>query len=144
MSASNRFWEDCAKVANSALNVAAGMRDEVWGAMRHRVERLVESMNLVPREEFEVVREMAALARAEQEKLAVRVGELEKLDARVSELEKLAMRVSALESQLAAVAPPQPDMAAQGTTPKPEKPKPEKPARNPSPRKTPERKTLPT
>jgi BMFP domain-containing protein YqiC len=44
---------------------------------RAQLERLLASMNLVSREEFEAVREMAARARDDNDKLAARIAELE-------------------------------------------------------------------
>ena len=77
MQTRNRFFDDLAKVANSAAGTVAGMKDEVEQMVRHRVENFIGGMNLVTREEFEVVQAMAAKARAEQEKLEKRIVELE-------------------------------------------------------------------
>ena len=77
MQTRNRFFDDLAKVANSAAGTVAGMKDEVEQMVRHRVESFIGNMNLVTREEFEVARAMAAKAREEQEKLEKRIVELE-------------------------------------------------------------------
>ena len=77
MQTRNRFFDDLAKVANSAAGTVAGMKDEVEQMVRGRVETFIGSMNLVTREEFEVARAMAAKARDEQEKLEKRIVELE-------------------------------------------------------------------
>ncbi len=77
MQSSNRLLDDLAKVASGAASAVAGMRDEIEGLVRQRVERLVSDLDLVGRDEFDVAKAMAARARAEQEKLEQRVSALE-------------------------------------------------------------------
>lgn len=77
MQTRNRFFDDLAKVANSAAGTVAGMKDELEQMVRHRVENFISGMNLVTREEFEVARAMAAKARDEQERLEKRIVALE-------------------------------------------------------------------
>jgi len=60
-----------------AAGAAQGMRREVESLMRAQGERLLRDLDLVQREEFEAVKEMAAKARAENERLAARIAELE-------------------------------------------------------------------
>jgi BMFP domain-containing protein YqiC len=62
-----------------AAGAAQSLRNEIDTFVRQRLEKLVADMNLVPREEFEAVRAMAAKARAENESLAARVAALEAL-----------------------------------------------------------------
>jgi len=78
MQTRNRMLDDLAKVATSALGVAGGLKDEVEGRLRQQFERILADMDLVTREEFEVVQAMAAKAREEQEALAERLAALEK------------------------------------------------------------------
>ena len=73
----NRILDDLAKVAASALGGVAGVRQEVEGRLRQQFERILANMDVVSREEFEVVRAMAAKARMEQEALAARLAALE-------------------------------------------------------------------
>ncbi|HZT20606.1 MAG TPA: accessory factor UbiK family protein [Dongiaceae bacterium] len=73
----NRILDDLAKVAAGALGGVAGVRQEVEARLRHQFERVLANMDVVSREEFEVVKAMAAKARAEQEILAARVAALE-------------------------------------------------------------------
>lgn len=73
----NRLLDDMARMFSSALGVAAGARAEAEQLLRERLKRLLSDGDLVTRDEFETVREMAAKARLEQEKLAARVAELE-------------------------------------------------------------------
>ncbi len=77
MQTDNRLIDDLAKVAASAVGVAAGMREEVEARVRHQFERILEGMELVSRDEFEAVKAMAAEARAENERLAARLATLE-------------------------------------------------------------------
>jgi len=80
---SNRIFDELAKLLTDAASVADGVRKEAESAVRTQVERWIADMDLVKREDFDVVREMASRARAENEKLAARVAELEaKLAAR--------------------------------------------------------------
>jgi BMFP domain-containing protein YqiC len=62
---------------NDAAGVASGVRREVDVIARTQIERLLAGMDMVRREEFEAVRDMAILARDENEKLAARIAQLE-------------------------------------------------------------------
>ena len=73
----NRILDEVAKLMTDAAGAAQGVRREVETAFRAQAERLFNSMDMVQREEFEAVREMALKARAENETLAARVAELE-------------------------------------------------------------------
>jgi BMFP domain-containing protein YqiC len=77
MQSSNRLLDDLAKVASGAASAVAGVREEIEGLVRQRVERLIADLALVSRDEFDVAKAMAAKARAEQEKLEQRVKALE-------------------------------------------------------------------
>lgn len=78
MQTQNRLFDDLARVAGGALGALTGLRDEIELLVRQRMERVLADMDLVPREEFDAVKAMAAEARAENERLAARVAELEK------------------------------------------------------------------
>ncbi|MGY6706916.1 MAG: accessory factor UbiK family protein [Rhizobiaceae bacterium] len=73
----NRILDEFAKLMTDAAGAAQGVRKEMETAFRSQAERMLNSMDLVQREEFEAVREMALKARAENEKLAARIAELE-------------------------------------------------------------------
>ena len=77
MQTQNRLLDDLARVATSALGVAAGMRTEIEARLRDQFERVLSGMDLVSREEFDAVKAMAAKARTEQEDLAARLAALE-------------------------------------------------------------------
>ena len=77
MQTTNRLFDDIARVANGAVTTLVGIKDEVEAIVRTQLERLLADMEMVPREEFDAVKEMASKARTEQEKLEKRVAELE-------------------------------------------------------------------
>lgn len=74
----NRIFDEFAKLMTDAAGAAQGVRDEFETAAKAQIERLLNSMDLVKREEFDVVRDMAIAARDENEALATRLAELEK------------------------------------------------------------------
>ncbi|WP_339759337.1 accessory factor UbiK family protein [uncultured Hoeflea sp.] len=76
-SGSNRLLDELAKVMTDAAGAAQGVRREMETAMRSQLERLLNSMDLVKREEFEAVRDMAIKAREENDALAARLDALE-------------------------------------------------------------------
>jgi BMFP domain-containing protein YqiC len=73
----NRILDEFAKLMTDAAGAAQGVRREVETAFRGQAERILNSMDIVQREEFEAVREMALKARAENERLAARLDALE-------------------------------------------------------------------
>jgi len=73
----NRIFDEFARLANDAAGVASGVRREVETMVRSQAERILRGMDVVTREEHEAVKEMAAKAREENERLAVRIAELE-------------------------------------------------------------------
>ncbi|WP_407050204.1 accessory factor UbiK family protein [Methyloraptor flagellatus] len=74
---SNRIFDEFAKLMTDAAGVAQGVRREVETAFRAQAERFLADMDLVKREEFDVVREMAIKAREENEALKERIAALE-------------------------------------------------------------------
>jgi hypothetical protein len=77
MQTDNRLFDDIARAANGALGALSGVRTEIESQIRGFMERWLKSQNLVTREEFEVVKEMAARARAENEALTAKLASLE-------------------------------------------------------------------
>jgi BMFP domain-containing protein YqiC len=73
----NRFFDEFARLMNDAAGVATGVRREVETVFRNQAERILRDLDLVKREEFEAVKEMARLAREENEALKARVAALE-------------------------------------------------------------------
>ena len=74
---SNRLFDEMARLMNDATSVAQGVKREAEGVFRTQMERMVADLDLVKREDFDVVREMAAQARAENEALKKRIEALE-------------------------------------------------------------------
>ncbi|MEQ9518069.1 MAG: accessory factor UbiK family protein [Parvibaculum sp.] len=74
----NRILDDVAKLFTSAAGAAQGVRQEVESIVKSQAERLIADLDLVSREEFEVVEAMAARAREENEVLSARIEALEK------------------------------------------------------------------
>jgi BMFP domain-containing protein YqiC len=74
---SNRFFDEMARLMNDAAGVAQGVRREFDTLLRNQAERMLRDLDVVKREEFEAVKEMARLAREENEALAARISALE-------------------------------------------------------------------
>jgi BMFP domain-containing protein YqiC len=72
-----RLYDEFAKLMNDAAGVAQGVRREFDAVLRTQAERLLREMDVVHREEFEAVKEMARLAREENEALKARIAALE-------------------------------------------------------------------
>ncbi|MFT8464074.1 accessory factor UbiK family protein [Acetobacter persici] len=85
MSDKPRFFDDLAGVAGGALSALTGAKEELNAIVRSRVDEVLTSLQVVRREEFEVVRELAARARIGQEEAERRLAVLE---ARVEALEQ--------------------------------------------------------
>ena len=73
----NRFFDEVGRLMNDAAGVASGVRREFDTLFRAQAERMLRELDLVQREEFEAVKEMARLAREENEALRARVSALE-------------------------------------------------------------------
>jgi len=74
---SNRFFDEVARLMNDAAGVAQGVRREFDTLFRTQAERILSDLDVVKREEFEAVKEMARLAREENEALKARIEALE-------------------------------------------------------------------
>ena len=73
----NRVFDDLSRLMSDATEMAQGVRREAETALRSQFERFLASMDVVSREEFEAVKQMAAMARDENERLAKRLADLE-------------------------------------------------------------------
>ena len=73
----NRFFDEVARLMNDAAGVASGVRREFDTVMKTQAERILRDLDVVQREEFEAVKEMARLAREENEALKARIAALE-------------------------------------------------------------------
>jgi BMFP domain-containing protein YqiC len=74
---SSRFFDELAKLMSNAAGAAQGARREFDSLVRTQIERAMSGMDVVQREEFEAVKQMAAKAREENERLLQRIDELE-------------------------------------------------------------------
>ena len=90
MSDRPRFFDDLAGVAGGAMSALAGLREEVEAMARARIDETIRKLELVRREEFDAMAEMAANARTGQE-------------AAESRLTDALMRLSVLEARVAAL-----------------------------------------
>ncbi len=79
-----RLFDDLAGVAGGAISALTGMKEEINAIVRSRVDEALGQLQVVRREEFEVVRELAANARMAGEDAEQRIAALEK---RVADLE---------------------------------------------------------
>jgi BMFP domain-containing protein YqiC len=99
MSDRPKFFDDLAGVAGGAMAALAGLRDEAEAMMRARTDEWIQRLDLVRREEFEAVQELAANARAGQEAAEAKVDALQ-------------VRLAALEARVAVLETPDPDSVA--------------------------------
>ena len=77
MQTRDKFFDDISQLMTNAAGMAQGMKTEAETAMKSWMERWLADSDLVTREEFDAVREMAVKAREENESLAARIAELE-------------------------------------------------------------------
>jgi BMFP domain-containing protein YqiC len=82
---SNRFFDEMARLMNDAAGAAQGVKREIDTVVRNQAERILRDLDLVKREEFEAVKDMARLAREENEALKARLDKLEKKAGPVAE-----------------------------------------------------------
>ena len=73
----NRFFDEAARLMNDAAGVAQGVRREFDTLVRTQAERILNDLDVVRRDEFEAAKEMARLAREENEGLKARIAALE-------------------------------------------------------------------
>lgn len=92
MQGDNPILDQLAKLMTNAAGAAKGVRDEIATMIKTQAERLVNDLDLVPREEFDALKAMHAKSRKEVEELRARLAVLEtalaKNDSRDSRLFK--------------------------------------------------------
>jgi len=74
----NKFFDDLAKLGQSAAGTLHGVKGEFETMFRTRLEYILKDMDLVSREEFDVVRDMVKQARTKNEILEQKIIALEK------------------------------------------------------------------
>jgi BMFP domain-containing protein YqiC len=105
----NRFFDEVARLMNDAAGVAQGVRREFETLFRTQAERWLRDLDLVKREEFEAVKDMARIAREENEALKTR---LTALEASVAKIGAEAASPSAGTAASASGAPSEPPFTA--------------------------------
>ncbi|WP_424982718.1 accessory factor UbiK family protein [Maritalea sp. S77] len=74
----NKFFDDLSKLMNDAAGVADGVRREIETAVKSQMERVVNDLDLVKREEFEAVKAQLAAQNEEIEQLRKDIDALKK------------------------------------------------------------------
>ncbi|MBL70846.1 MAG: pyrroline-5-carboxylate reductase [Rhodobiaceae bacterium] len=74
----NKLLDDLTGLATGLGIAAQGVREEVEQAMRSRIDAILSENNMVTREEFEAVRDMAVAAREENAALRAELDALKK------------------------------------------------------------------
>lgn len=77
MQTTSSVFDDLARLMTGAMGMAQGVGDEAKSFMRAQADRFVAEMDLVSRDEFDAVKQMAAEARAEADALRARIEALE-------------------------------------------------------------------
>lgn len=80
----NRFFDELARLMTNAAGAAQGVRREFDTLVQSQMERVLNNMELVKRDEFEAVKAMAQKAREENDSLAARIAALEERIASLS------------------------------------------------------------
>ena len=70
----NWFFDEVARLMNDAAGVAQGVRREFETLFRTQAEKWLRDLDLVKRDEFEAVKDMARIAREENETLKAACG----------------------------------------------------------------------
>jgi BMFP domain-containing protein YqiC len=77
MQSEKRIFDDISKVLTGMAGTFAGIGREAEAGFKERAREWVSGLDLVSREEFEAVKQMAATARSEVEELRARIATLE-------------------------------------------------------------------
>lgn len=81
MQGQNRILDDIAKLLTNAAGAAKGMSEEIETLVRQQAERVMTSLDFMPREEFDVLKAMIVKVQKENDALSQRVAALEKSQA---------------------------------------------------------------
>ncbi len=99
MQSENPFLDQVAKFVTNAAGAAKGVRDEIATLVRGQTERIVNDLELVPREEFEAMKAVALKARSEVETLTARIVKLESERSPQAKTESVSRRNRPIRSQ---------------------------------------------
>lgn len=78
MQKDSTFFDDLARMASGAAGAMNDVRREIDSHIAGQLERWMQKMHFVTREEYDTLLEMLVKSRAEQESLSQRLAELEK------------------------------------------------------------------
>lgn len=73
----SKIFDDIAKLTTNMVSAAEGVYDEAKEAAKNQGEKWINEMELVRREEFDVVKEMVTNLTLENQKLVARIEALE-------------------------------------------------------------------
>jgi len=73
----NRFFDEIGRLMNDAAGAAQGVKREVDALWRNQADKILRDLDIPKREEFEAIKDMARLAREENEALKARIAALE-------------------------------------------------------------------
>jgi len=93
-----RMFDEFAKLVTDAAGMAQGARREVETVIKSQGERFMAQMDLVQRDEFEAVKEMAAKARLENESLRSELDALKEAVANLAPVKPAAKKAPAKKS----------------------------------------------
>ncbi|PHR62019.1 MAG: hypothetical protein COA47_05155 [Robiginitomaculum sp.] len=88
MQTKNPIFDDIAEMMTGAAGAMASAGEEMRSVIRSRADRMVMDMDLVSREEFDLVKEMAARALSENEKLREEITTMKKATTSTSKRKK--------------------------------------------------------
>ncbi|MGJ8564049.1 MAG: accessory factor UbiK family protein [Alphaproteobacteria bacterium] len=78
MQSKSKPLDDITNLVTNAVGAVKGVGDEMKAMGRAQAERLISDMDLVSRDEFEILKEMFLTAKAENEALAKKVASLDR------------------------------------------------------------------
>jgi BMFP domain-containing protein YqiC len=76
---SSKLFDEIAKVLTSTAGAAQGLKSELDVVVKTQVERLLNDLDVVQREEFNALKKMLVKSREKNDILEVRINELEEL-----------------------------------------------------------------
>ncbi len=79
MQTKNPIFDDLAEMMTGAAGAVASAGEEMRTVIRSRADRMIVDMDLVSREEFDLVKEMAARALSESDKLREEIAALKQV-----------------------------------------------------------------
>lgn len=77
MQTESTLFDELARAMTGAMGMAQGLQEEVKSFLRAQADRVISEMDLVGREEFEAMKQLATDARAEADALKERLAAIE-------------------------------------------------------------------